>query len=218
MKKPSLFRKLKKSVVLPEKDLFYFTLQEACQSRDCPLCFHLDFREKKYIENIFYENVNDPTLRQQFRLSSGFCANHIRLILEIGDALGLAIIAADLAHHMIETEEIPSSRAHCFFCREYHTIEKLTVKAFANYLNDPEFRSSLSDSVGLCRRHHRLVWELIGQKDVRDFLRNLQIDCMRQRLNRLNEYIRKNDYQFQHEKITDQEKASIRIVWKLSRQ
>jgi len=217
MKIPGFLNIHKKTEPLPEKDWLYYDLQEACQSRVCPICFHLRYQEKQYLENIFYENVNDPPLRQKLRESPGFCDGHIRLILEMGDALGLAIIAGDIAAHLIKENKFNQASAPCFFCRKYEGREQRTVKAFGNYLNDSEFRNSLCASVGLCRRHHYLLFQLNKDVVIRNFLKKLLKMKMQKWLSQLNEFIRKNDYRFQDEKIENDETESIQILWNLFR-
>jgi hypothetical protein len=75
----------------------------ACRQPGCPLCRLVQSGVQHYVQNLFYESVNDIELRQRLRRSLGFCAEHARLSLEpgVGDALGVSIIYNDIFTNLL---------------------------------------------------------------------------------------------------------------------
>lgn len=75
-----------------------FKLLEACREPGCPVCRLVQAAVERYLDNQFYENVNNPDWRKQLRTSLGFCQEHAWLAIErhLGDALGFAIIYQDV--------------------------------------------------------------------------------------------------------------------------
>lgn len=72
-----------------------FTFAEALNSGQCVLCFGLHQTVTRYLEALFYENVNDPPTRTQLRAAWGFCPRHMEDMLATGDVLGGAILTED---------------------------------------------------------------------------------------------------------------------------
>jgi hypothetical protein len=81
----------------------YNDLLEACKQPGCPVCRLVNQAVERYLDNLFYENVNDGDLRAQLRSSLGFCHGHAWLALKpgIGDALGVAIIYHDVLTNIL---------------------------------------------------------------------------------------------------------------------
>lgn len=84
-----------------------FKVLEACREPGCPLCRLEQRGVERYLDNQFYENVNNPAWRDQLRLSHGFCYEHAWLGVSqrLGDALGFSIIYHDLATHLLRSLE-----------------------------------------------------------------------------------------------------------------
>lgn len=82
----------------------YFALLEACQQTGCPVCRIGLHEVERYLDNLFYENVNDWGLRRHMRGSLGFCREHAWQILEggIGNGLGVAMIYHDVLKNVLE--------------------------------------------------------------------------------------------------------------------
>jgi hypothetical protein len=81
-----------------------YNLLEACREPGCPVC-RLERRYvERYLDTQFYENVNNPDLRNILRLSMGFCREHAWLAANerLGDALGFAIIYQDVIGAALE--------------------------------------------------------------------------------------------------------------------
>ncbi len=79
-------------------DPTYFALVEACAQPGCPVCRLEQQSVERYLDHLFYENVNDGGLRAHLRASLGFCREHTHLLLQAGagDALGMSIIYHDV--------------------------------------------------------------------------------------------------------------------------
>ena len=93
-----------------------YNLLEACRQTGCPVCRSEQRSIERYINNLFYESVNDVTTRERLRASLGFCREHTHLILDkrLGNALGFAIIYQDLITNILRGFEkdaaTPNSR------------------------------------------------------------------------------------------------------------
>ena len=76
----------------------YFALLEACAQPGCPVCRLEQQAVERYLDHLFYENVNDSGVRAHLRASLGFCREHAGLLLDarLGDALGMSIIYHDV--------------------------------------------------------------------------------------------------------------------------
>jgi Family of unknown function (DUF6062) len=75
----------------------------ACRQPGCPVCRLVHAGVRHYLQNIFYESVNDIDLRKQLRDSLGFCMEHARISLQpgVGDALGVSIIYNDILTNLL---------------------------------------------------------------------------------------------------------------------
>lgn len=78
-------------------------LLDACKQPGCPVCRLVNQAVDRYLDNLFYENVNDGDLRAQLRSSLGFCHEHAWLAIKpgLGDALGVAIIYHDILTNIL---------------------------------------------------------------------------------------------------------------------
>ena len=76
----------------------YFALLEACAQPGCSTCRLEQQAVERYLDHLFYENVNDGGTRARLRASLGFCREHAGLLLDarLGDALGMSIIYHDV--------------------------------------------------------------------------------------------------------------------------
>jgi hypothetical protein len=81
-----------------------YNLIEACREPGCPVCRLEQRYVERYLDNEFYENVNNPDFRNILRLSMGFCREHAWLAVNerLGDALGFAIIYRDVIEATLE--------------------------------------------------------------------------------------------------------------------
>jgi hypothetical protein len=81
-----------------------YNLIEACREPGCPVCRLEQSYVEHYLDNQFYENVNNPDFREHLRRSLGFCKEHAWLAANerLGDALGFALIYRDVIGATLE--------------------------------------------------------------------------------------------------------------------
>lgn len=81
----------------------FHDLIEACEQSGCPVCRVEGRILERYIENLFYESVNDIKTRERLRASLGFCREHARMATDrrLGNALGFAIIYQDVITNIL---------------------------------------------------------------------------------------------------------------------
>ncbi len=196
-----------------EKDGLYYDLVDVCQPDTCPVCHLLEIRERRYIDSLFYESVNDPGVREKLRRAGGLCDRHTALFLAIGDALGLSIIAKDLLSQWLNASGADFSR--CPLCQTYEESEHRVIKAVSGYFYIDDFWSVLQNSAGLCRDHFVKISDELSSSDLKKRLEQFQTGKIRVLLQKLEQVIQKNDYRFQSEKIMEDEGKAIKIAWKL---
>lgn len=105
-------------------------LQHAMRQPGCPLCRLQQEAEARYLENLLWENVNDPATRAQWAAGLGFCKRHAWQLQRLearryGDGLGNAILYEDLLQRVIPVLEAlardpPSSRRRLRLARALH--------------------------------------------------------------------------------------------------
>lgn len=192
----------------------YWQLIDSLHSDECPVCYALLHVQKKFIEDIFYESVNDPTIRHKFESSGGLCPIHSQLMFQQADKLGLAILARDLLQKALD-QNFNLSFRKCFLCEHQELTEKYLIEDFISSLPLQNFTKELQISKGLCLKHFNLIFAAITNKKDKNFLLNWQKEKMKRLLQFLSEFIRKNDYRFKEEKITEEESKAIEQVWNL---
>src|SRR5262249_12965689 len=71
-------------------------LRVACAQDRCPICTLVLRSERRFLEALIYEQVNDIGGREVLRASRGFCARHSGMLVGSPAALGSSIIARDV--------------------------------------------------------------------------------------------------------------------------
>lgn len=72
------------------------SLEDALKKPGCPICRLGQRAASSYLDNLFYENVNDVSARVSLGASLGLCSQHADEAARLGDALGIGIIYEDL--------------------------------------------------------------------------------------------------------------------------
>ena len=209
----------------------------------CPICTLNDRDERRYIDATLYDQVTNVQWRGQIRHARGFCAPHTTRILAEGrSALGVALIADDLLKTLREmlasgAGETSSSWGRflgglgsgartlaarvrptgpCPLCA--HLLQQTPVHARSILLDleTDEGQRIYATSTGLCVPH--LVQALdIGEPrgGVRVVIER-QMEVWQGLEAQLQEFIRKNDYQFTGETIGEERDAWRRAFQLLS--
>jgi hypothetical protein len=92
-----------------------------------------------------------------------------------------------------------SPRAPCPVCVQQEKMEALAIAALLTGLEDEELREALQSSAGLCLPHLRRALQAVRRQTEFDALTSLARDRYAALRAELDEFIRKNDYRFQHE-------------------
>jgi len=209
-----------------------YDLIQACKKTGCPVCQLENAAVERYLDNLFYESVNDVQLREKLRGSLGFCREHAWLAVDkrLGSALGFAIIYQDVINNtlkQLESDEAPSPsrrwtnllqqipeqvsamiqkihyaltpHKHCIVClqrdKTLHTITSSLVES----LNEPDMKSALQSSDGLCLPHLKKTFESVRDMETGNLLLSLHREKLESLRGELAEFIRKNDYRFKDE-------------------
>lgn len=196
-----------------EKHLGYFKLIEAFNREDCPVCKRNAEVSYNYIDNLLYENVNDDLVRQELKKNIGFCKEHTQLLLKIRDSLGIAIIYNRLLEDFLEILNTGSfkkflERQNCPVCSLIENQTDQSIKTFLTYFDDQEFREKFEETNGLCSYH--LIKLLISSKlkEQKIYYLNFHKNKINDLKKHLSELIRKNDYRYANEIISDEETES----------
>ena len=190
------------------------------QSR-CPVCVLNDRDERRYIDYTLYDQVTNVHWRAQIRNARGFCAAHTTRILEEGrSALGVALIADDLIKTLQEGIGPAQSAASrgwlrgafggagraiaakirptgaCPLCGHLVQQTPVHLRSLLQDLATEEGARLYVDSAGLCVTH------LVQTLDIGDPADGIAPLIARQKIvwsaleAELQEFIRKNDYQY----------------------
>jgi hypothetical protein len=92
-----------------------------------------------------------------------------------------------------------SPRAPCPVCVQEEKMEVLAIAALMAGLEDEKLRAALGGSAGLCLPHLRRALQAVRSQTAFDTLVDLARGCYAALRAELDEFIRKNDYRFQHE-------------------
>jgi hypothetical protein len=218
------------------RDTAAFEVREALGQPGCAVCQLAVRSVGRLIQSVAYEQVNDPGLRSELRMSRGFCTVHAyRWLREARSALGTALIYRDVlqaAGHAFDSgagtngqrggllrgwlgvSANEAREGQCPACRVQADAEARYLEALlACVAADAEVVAALDRSQGLCR-HHTLAALRIGGAGAHRVLENT-LRALDELLHHLDEVIRKEDYRFRHEPRTDGERtAPLRaIAW-----
>ncbi len=213
-----------------EKDMRYFELLQACTKPGCPICRLSLKATRRYINNLMYEHVNDPKVRENLRKSQGFCNEHAWwLSKDYVDSLGIAIIHHDIIGNVLKNiDTLPLGRnvnqkaqrlikhlqpsAECPVCTLRHTMEDIAIHTLLKYINEEEMTKAISNSAGLCLPHFLRALELVQDEDTLKRLVSLERSTLTRLHDELGEFIRKNDYRFIDEGFGKEADSWLRAI------
>ncbi len=203
----------------------FHDLVESCGKSGCPVCRVEQRTLERYIENLFYESVNDIKTRERLRASLGFCREHARTALDrrLGNALGFAIIYQDVITNILRGLEKNSTdpnilkpHRHCIVCHEQEKTTQLVVSALVDGLAEPKLADALRSSDGLCIPHLKKAFESVRDTAVSELLRSIHFGKLESLNGELAEFLRKNDYRFKDEGFGAEGDSWLRAVNKLT--
>ncbi len=201
----------------------------ACTEPGCPICRIGAHSVKRYMKSIFNEFVNDHATRDNLLGTLGFCGEHVQLLLNtrIADALGASIIYENIVKKLLRDFPIqPKDNVHmasefksasdgtvgCMACKQRNTVFERSLSELSKALSEEKMKTALRESDGLCFPHLAQILEHRHSQDDADFILTLTKNKLEARQAEMAELIRKNDYQFRDEGITQEEA----LAWKKS--
>jgi hypothetical protein len=216
--------------IMAEKDVLYHELLDAQRGEGCAVC-RLSLRAgDSYINALLYEGVVDVGLRQRLRDARGPCHTHAwRMARKRGSVLGTAIIYRDVVNTLLKGLETPDKRtvwgggrdsaakrlaatAACPACQLEADAVRRAIKTLLKHIADPDIAESYVAGGGLCLPHFTETLSQAGGSAAARLI-EWQATAYRRLRNELDELIRKHDYRFQSETITDREAiAATRAV------
>lgn len=215
--------------MMAEKDVLYHELLEALQAEGCAVCRLARRASDSYLRALIYEGVTDVKLREALRDARGLCDRHgWRLAGQRGAVLGTAIIYRDVVNTLVKALEanadLPSrlfrrgqpelsralaSSAECPACALEQDAEQRSVKILLNHVSDTVIAETYRQTGGLCLPHFQLALSHASQATLKT-LTGWQAEVWRQLRGELDELIRKHDYRFRSEPMTEAEEDAWR--------
>ncbi len=217
----------------------YFNLMDAFKEPGCPICSLVQENIHKFMDILLYEQVNDPGVRNEIRISLGFCSLHAWQLQKLGDPFGSAIIYEDLMKNLVdrmdrmviseksvknlfaEILKIKNKgdgrkKAICPICKSGKGAETRYVSTFIESFNEPDFFSAYSKSFGLCFPHIVEIFNICRQNEILREILNIESAKMKDLIGELKEIQRKNDYRFSQEGFGKEGNAWIRAIEKMT--
>jgi hypothetical protein len=202
------------------KSATYFSIVEACEKDGCPLCRVEQDAVLKFLDTLFYEQVNELEMRERLRKSLGLCHEHAWLAADgmQGNALGLAILYDDLLRVALQQLHEKTGKHHfaptgkCPACEQRESVGHRVLSVMTKYMAEDELREAIVRSEGLCLSHLSLILEHIKDPSTQAALLSVQQEKMEKLRAELGEFIRKNDYRFIHEGFGSERDAWRRAV------
>ncbi len=209
---------------MAEGDVLYHELLEAFEAEGCAICRLARDASNSYIRALIYEGVTDVKLRETLRDARGLCYRHgWRLAGQRGAVLGTAIIYRDVVNTLVKALEAngnPPNRlfgrgqpelaralgpaADCPACVLERDAEEREVKVLLNHVNDSALGEAYKKAGGICLPHFQLALSHGGTAAIR-LLAAWQAEAWSRLRGELDELIRKHDYRFRSETITEAE-------------
>lgn len=202
-------------------------LREAMGQWGCPLCRLSLKAERAFIDSLNYERVLDLKTRDDLKAARGLCEDHSRMWQQVqGSALGVAIVYRVAVLDLLRDTEPEAARRGTFLRPRSGAVEvaerlapsepcpaceigRSTVARFAdlllNDIQEHETQSLLLASGGLCLPHLRITLERRGAGRGYEVLMAVQREAWQRLIDELDEFIRKNDYRFTDEIMTEDE-------------
>jgi len=211
----------------PGKHTPYFELVDAQSQAGCPICRLIYKATNRYLDSILWEAVLDPEVRAKLKRSHGFCAEHVEMLSnKSGRALGIALIYRDTIRAIANTAERGqytkgaslvskflgkgqnelglvkklSSDEPCPACGIAHKAESNYLDLLIVHLDDEKLYDAYAQGEGLCLAHFIGAIERVEDKESLHRLIRPQVARYRLMLTDLDEFIRKRDHRFRHEK------------------
>jgi hypothetical protein len=200
----------------------------------CPVCRAAARHAGRYLEALLYESVNDPYVRRRLRAAHGFCREHALLALHVAagqdGGQGIAILYGDFLGHLRKEAETAGRRrssslrpkgrdgaasldahAACSACEAVAGTAQTYLDLLARAAPDSEIgRAARGLGRALCVPHLKDGLSAARSEDERLRLLDIYVRAHDELSGHLSEYLRKRDYRFHGEELTEEEAVSWR--------
>lgn len=211
----------------PGPDIVFAKVQEVLARGGCPICHIGTDSARRFLWGFLYERVNDPGSREEVLASRGFCARHAWALGQFHDTLGIAIVyrhlLQDLRKDVGGVGRGPKARrvrragrsttrtrtplapaGECPACRTVRHTEDSALHAVVMRLDLREVRERLNGPSALCLPHFLAGLSLADDAGTRRLI-DFQLTALTAVIHDLDELIRKHDYRFSAERLTEDE-------------
>ena len=211
-----------------EKHIPYFVVLEAMRSGPgCFLCYLERNTIESYFEELFYEHVNDPVVRQTLRLSAGYCSRHAGFLLAKGDSYGTAVLYADQVQEFLtlfdslektskrgrqKFQKVLVEHAGCPACVVQLAARQRYMEVFKEWFYDEELHDSFLNDGLLCVPHFTELLSYFRDKKDIDLLCQTMREKCRKLLKDLEEFRAKSNWQRAHEQLGRERDSWYRVV------
>lgn len=188
----------------------FYEYLELFKEQDCPVCLMMEEWQSKFLDEFFYECVNDRTMRKRIMETGGFCKKHAKAMIKKGDPLGHSIIYTVLIDDYIKNPDAKKKEG-CLVCDLEKDSLKRSLSGFLNFFGESEeFAKAFKETkTCICRPHLKEMKKMTRNKDLISKLTQVQNENLEHAKHCLDEIIRKHDYHYTDEKLTDEE----RLAW-----
>jgi hypothetical protein len=177
----------------------------------CLFCTYEQHQARRYLLGIANDGINDPPLRIRLRNKGGFCGRHTQEFVEEARVLSSAILLEAMLSHRLERAHFGKRPivVNCEACEVERKTRDNLAKSIRRSRADATFLEYVFQAE-LCVGHLELVCHQLPKQ-----VRYRFVDKHYQLLQNLAEVIRKHDYRFVSEGISEEETKSIKAALNL---
>ena len=186
-----------------------YLLRELTAANDkaegCSLCWLERRQVTRYLTGVANDGVNNVPLRQKLAERGGYCAPHCRNFAEIANPLsGAILLEAFLSLRLKRSHQGKRPvKLRCEACEAAEKTRETFRKNIKQHRKSEEVQGALVEA-DLCLTHLELACQVLPEAARTRLV--AQHDGLKKNLAEL---IRKHDYRFTDETITEEEKKSI---------
>lgn len=215
---------------MSQQSFFYQELQEMLKQPGCPICHVGRKVARSQLDALLYDSVTDKDSRDKLAGSMGFCGAHSRDLLTFpGERLGATIIewallreaqrrlqnsspaAGSSWRQRLRGQAAASSLAAddpCPVCVNQAKLEARSLEELLEHLVE-DLDTPLRAAGGLCWPHLEQAMRSASQASVHSALVTLHDQVWQGLIDQMGEFIRKRDYRYSQETISDAETAAV---------
>ena len=188
-------------------DAFYYQLGEALDAADsCALCWLESRQVSRYLQGVANDGVNNIPLRLKLEKRGGYCGEHLSQFVDLASPLPSAILIDAFLKMRLRNAAAGKKpiTPDCEACEVKAKTRRSLAKNIKRRKREAEVLERLQ-TAQLCLEHLELAC-----RELPETARAPLVAHHDELLGHLSEVIRKHDYRFSDEVMTDEEKGSIR--------